>query len=180
MLQIRLAIPDDIPTLAALIKRSAKALCIKDYTAEQVDAALGGAWAIDTALIDDQTYFVCQVGHQIIGCGGWSKRATLFGGNTYTSRNPELLDPKTDRAKIRAFFVDPGFVGHDVGLSLLNHCEVEARKAGFTSFELMATLTGSRFYRRNGYQGNERVAYPVDQHMKINFIPMTKDAVSPR
>ncbi len=179
-MHIRLAVREDIPILAALIKRSAKALCIKDYSAEEVDAALDGAWAIDTALIDDQTYFVCQTDRQIIGCGGWSKRATLFGGNAYTSRNPAFLDPKVDRAKIRAFFVDPDFVGHDVGLSLLNRCETEALKSNFTRFELMATLTGARFYRRNGYEGDERVAYPVGRQMEIDFIPMTKDATSQR
>lgn len=174
ILHIRQATQDDIPALAALVKRSAKALCIRDYTDEQIDAALRGAWSVDTDLIDDQTYFVCLDGDQIVGCGGWSRRATLFGGNTYASRDPSFLDPKADRAKIRAFFVDPDFVGQDIGLSLLNHCETEARKAGFSSFELMATLTGARFYRRNGYDGAERVAFPVDQNMKIDFIPMTK------
>lgn len=174
-MQLTLATHDDIPALKALIRRSAEALCIKDYSADEVEAALQGAWAVDTVLIDDQTYFIAKEGETIIGCGGWSKRATLFGGNTFESRDPALLNPKTDRAKIRAFFVDPGFVGHDVGLKILHHCESEARKAGFKKLELMATLTGARFYRRNGYEGTERTTVNVYEDASVDFIPMIKD-----
>ena len=173
-MHLTLAKHADIPRLKALIRRSAEALCIKDYTREEVEAALQGAWAVDTVLIDDQTYFVCKEGDKIVGCGGWSKRATLFGGNAFESRDPALLDPATDRAKIRAFFVDPDYVGKDVGLSILEHCESEARKAGFKTFELMATLTGARFYRRNGYEGTEQTTVTVFDNIAIDFIPMTK------
>lgn len=173
-MKLRLASRDDISGLTSLIERSARALCSKDYTDAQIEAALGGAWAVDTNLIDDQTYFVCTIDNTIVGCGGWSKRATLFGGNAYEDRNPTLLDPKTDRAKIRAFFVNPDYVGHDVGQSILTRCEEEAKAAGFTAFELMATLTGARFYRRHGYLGDERNTFPLTEETTIDFIPMIK------
>ncbi len=178
-MKVQLARKAEIPILTKLIARSALDLCSKDYTRDQIKAALRGAWSVDTQLIEDQTYFVCVDEATIVGCGGWSRRATLFGGDAFEKRNARTLDPKTDKAKIRAFFVDPDHIGRDVGLSILRRCETEAQKAGFTAFELMATLTGARFYLRHGYQGHRHTPVSLDENTTVMFIPMSKEAVSP-
>ena len=154
-------------------------LCNKDYTLNEIEVALRGAWGVDAQLIEDQTYFVCVEGDRIVGCGGWSMRATLFGGDAFGGRDAKALDPKVDNAKIRAFFVDPDYVGRNVGLSILHKCETEALKAGFKGFELMATLTGARFYRRQGYVGDIQTTVKLDEEMTIMFIPMSKTVNAP-
>ena len=170
--------PEDIPRLRDLIERSARALCIKDYTANEVEAALKGAWGVDTTLIQDQTYLMAMLGNQIVGCGGWSFRTTLFGGDAHSDRSDAELDPETDPAKIRAFFVDPDFIGHQVGETLLQGCEDRAHAYGFRKYELMATLTGARFYARHGYVGEKRVKVDLPGNMQIDFIPMEKTAAN--
>ncbi len=178
-MKVQLACKDEIPDLTKLIARSARNLCSKDYTGDQIEAALLGAWAVDTQLIDDQTYFVCVDNGSIIGCGGWSMRATLFGGDAFDKRNAKFLDSKTDKAKIRAFFVDPDHIGRDVGLSILRRCETEAQKAGFTAFELLATLTGARFYRRHDYKSEPQTSVRLDKDTTIMFVPMSKMVTLP-
>src|SRR5437870_2772625 len=105
--QLRKATLDDQPVLRALIALSARTLGALDYTNEQIEAALGGAFGVDTQLIVDGTYFVAEFDRKIVGCGGWSRRRTLFGSDKGASRDSTLLDPQSDAAKIRAFFVDP-------------------------------------------------------------------------
>lgn len=173
-MEIRLADEKDIPVLTDLIAKSARGLCSKDYTPEQVEAALNGAWGVDTQLVKDQTYFAVVHEDKIVGCGGWSLRTTLFGGDAFDQRDANKLDPAMDPAKIRAFFVDPDFVGHNVGVALLEHCESEARKAGFHSYELMATLTGARFYARHGYVGDQQTPVRLACGTVVDFIPMSK------
>ena len=180
LMDLRIAQQSDILTLKDLIAKSARALCVKDYSSSQVEAALQGAWAVDTQLIKDQTYFACVADDCIVGCGGWSYRTTLFGGDAFDQRDAHQLDPGKDSAKIRAFFVDPDFVGHNVGLALLAKCEEEAIKAGFKSFELMATLTGARFYRRNGYVGDALETVTLSCGTTLDFIPMKKLATPQR
>lgn len=175
-MDLRTARISEIPTLKTLIAKSAHGLCQKDYSLAQIKAALNGAWAVDTQLIEDKTYFICELDGQLIGCGGWSYRTTLFGGDAFEQRDAQSLDPSHDSAKIRAFFVDPDFVGHNVGQALLDRCETEAVKAGFKSFELMATLTGARFYRRHGYRGEDREAVKLSCGTTLDFIPMSKPA----
>lgn len=175
-MDIRTAESEEVPTLRNLIAKSARGLCQKDYSPEQIEAALQGAWAVDTQLIEDKTYFVCLHEGQIIGCGGWSYRTTLFGGDAFEQRDANFLDPAKDNAKIRAFFVDPDFVGHDVGQALLNTCETAAMEAGFQSFELMATLTGARFYRRHGYVGDKTEIVKLACGTTLDFIPMCKSS----
>ncbi|MEM9670456.1 MAG: GNAT family N-acetyltransferase [Pseudomonadota bacterium] len=171
---VRQASISDVKILEDLIARSARELCRKDYSHTQVEAALGGAWGVDRQLINDGTYLVCLEEKTIVGCGGWSKRATLFGSDAYAVREPELLDPTIDAAKIRAFFVDPDWIGCGVGELILEACESDARSAGFQSFELMATLTGARFYKRHGYAGDQRKRFDLGDNISIDFIPMTK------
>lgn len=175
-MHIRPADRGDIAPLAALITRSARALCARDYSAAQIEAALDGAWGVDRQLIADQTYFVVHQGDRLVGGGGWGRRATLFGADTYADRAPQILDPQLDAAKIRAFFVDPEFTGSGVGEMLLQTCEAAAERQGFARFELMATLTGARFYGRHGYAPAPVQPVDLGGGVMIDFIPMQKSA----
>ena len=130
---------------------------------------------MDTQLIRDGTYFVVESEGKIVGCGGWSHRRTLFGSDARTDREPGKLDPRTDAAKIRAFFIDPAYARRGIGRAILHTCEEAARAYGFTRFELMATLPGVRLYRACGYVGEARITYPVGPDLAIEFVPMKKE-----
>ncbi len=171
---LRQAMPADIPLLADLIARSARQLCVKDYTPREVEAALEGAFGVDSELIADGTYFALEADGALLGCGGWSKRGTMFGGDAHKERDSSLLDPEKDPAKIRAFFIEPSAAGRGLGEIVLRGCEEAARAHGFTRFTLMATLTGSRFYRRHGYVGEARKTFLLGADVPVDFIPMTK------
>lgn len=171
---IRAATEADLDTLCDLIARSLRGLSIGLYPPDVVDGALMGACAVDTQLVRDRTYFVVSDGERIVACGGWSFRQTLFGGDTRPDRDPAELDPACDAAKIRAFFVDPDFARRGIGRLLLEHCEREARRRGFTRFELMATLPGVPLYRRYGYVAGESIQYPLPNGLDIEFVPMGK------
>ena len=171
---LRRAARADIPVLAALIARSAHGLSAADYTQSQVAGALRGAFGVDTQLLDDGTYFVAEEGGIIAGCGGWSFRATLFGGDARTDRDASMLDPRTHAAKIRAFFVEPAHARRGVGSLLLERCETEARERGFSRVELMATLPGVRLYAARGYVGSQHVSYDLGNGEHIDFVPMSK------
>lgn len=175
-LHIRPATLDDIPELIRLIDLSARELGRTDYTSEQIEAALGTAWGVDTQLIHDQTFFVVVDGTGIVACGGWSKRRKRFGADQHGTE-PELLDPARDAARIRAFFVHPHWARRGLGRMLLERCEAEARAAGFNSAELVATLPGERLYRTFGYVAGRPAEYPLKDGISITFIPMTKQIV---
>jgi GNAT superfamily N-acetyltransferase len=172
--QLRKATHADRPALQILIARSARELGADDYRPEQIEGALRGAFGVDTQLIDDGTYFVVETQGKLVGCGGWSRRRTLFGGDAHSNRDAQELDPATDPAKIRAFFVDPQYARRGIGRALLERCESEARARGFGRFELMGTLPGVRLYEALGYVGSERVHYPVAPGVTIEFVPMHK------
>lgn len=172
---IRPATLDEKPLLEVLIARSARGLSKDDYTPEQVEGALRGAFGVDTQLIRDQTYFVVELDGRIVGCGGWSHRRTLFGSDARTDREPGELDPLTDAAKIRAFFIDPDYARRGIGRALLDACERAAIERGFCRFEMMATLPGVKLYRMCGYVEAEPVSYPVGPDLAIPFVRMTKD-----
>jgi GNAT superfamily N-acetyltransferase len=174
MLNLRVATLEDREALRVLIDRSARELSRSDYRAEQVEGALQGAFGVDSQLIEDGTYFVVEAGTAIVGCGGWSYRRTLFGGDKRPARDSGVLDPRTDPAKIRAFFVDPAYARKGIGTLLLQKCESEARQRGFTRVELMSTLPGVRLYSARGYSGVERVQYDVAPGVAIEFVPMSK------
>ena len=171
---VRLAMLEDRAVLESLIARSARELGVPDYTPRQIDAALTGAFGVDTELIQDGTYFVVECDSTIVACGGWSRRATLFGGDAHAARSSRLLDPKTEAARVRAFFVDPDYARHGLGRTLLDHCTAAAQAAGFGSLELMATLTGQKLYSKCGFTAQAPVSYELSPGVSIDFVPMRK------
>jgi GNAT superfamily N-acetyltransferase len=172
---IRKATRNDIPVLAALIERSVRELQRDDYSPEQIDAALATVYGVDTRLIDDGTYLAVEAGDTIAACGGWSKRRTLYGGDVWTHRTDELLDPAVDAAKIRAFFVHPQWARHGLGSQLLDACERAALAAGFRRFEMGATLTGVRLYEKRGYVAVEQVLVPLPGTNSLAVVRMVKE-----
>ncbi len=177
-LSLRKATLADVPTLKALIARSARGLS-EDYRPTQIEGALRGAFGVDSQLLADGTYFVVEAGGQLVGCGGWSFRATLFGGDERHDRDSAALDPKSQAAKIRAFFVDPNHARRGIGTLLLDHCENEAAAHGFSRVELMATLSGARLYAARGYVAAPRVHVELGGGETIEFIPMGKALITP-
>jgi GNAT superfamily N-acetyltransferase len=174
--QLRKATPDDIPELTGLIARSARRLGAADYGPEQIEGALRGAFGVDTQLIRDGTFFAVEAAPgALAGCGGWSFRRTLFGGDTRgAGRDATALDPLLDAARIRAFFVDPAHARRGIGSLLLAHCESEARAQGFMRIELMSTLPGLNLYAARGYVAGERVSHPVGGGVLLPLVRMEK------
>ena len=177
-LALRIATAADIPALDQLIETSVRTLQRDDYTPEQIAGALGTVLGLDTQLVADGTYFIAEAragcAHFLAGCGGWSKRKTLFGSDRAEVREPELLDPKTDAAKIRAFFIHPDFARRGIGSKILEACESAARAAGFSRFEMGATLTGVPFYLARGYQVRERIEVPLRNGHTLLVLRMAK------
>jgi len=172
---LRLAMLGDVPLLDELIARSIRGLGASDYDRPQIDAALKGAFGVDTNLIHDGTYFVAETPDgKLVACGGWSRRRTLFGSDARAERDESWLDPKSDRAKIRAFFVDPSYARHGIGRAILARSEADAIRAGFSAFEMMATLPGVRLYERCGYNPDAAIDYPLPGGLFIRFVPMHK------
>ncbi|HEV2219879.1 MAG TPA: GNAT family N-acetyltransferase [Casimicrobiaceae bacterium] len=156
MYDLRTASPADIPALQALIARSGVALSVGYYTPDQAQAITRHVFGVDSQLIADRTYFVIEHSDAIVACGGWSRRRTLFGGDTAKQGPDPLLDPAVDPARIRAFFVEPAMVRRGLGRSLMDRCFREARAAGFRRLELVSTLPGEPLYAASGFEVTER------------------------
>jgi GNAT superfamily N-acetyltransferase len=185
---IRKAQPADIPVLQSLIGRSVRLLQSKDYTPSQLESALDTVYGVDTQLIADGTYFAVETGSgsgtqthskdsghsQIVGCGGWSKRKTLYGGDNWSGREDSLLDPQKDAAKIRAFFVDPEWARRGIGTLILQTCEAAAIAEGFRRLEMGSTLTGVEFYRALGYSELEKLAVPLKNGESLPIVRMAR------
>lgn len=171
---LRLATLEDVPRLTELIAISARELGGRDYPPAQIEGALRGAFGVDTQLIRDGTYFVVEVDGRLAGCGGWSRRKTLFGGDARADRDAADLDPAVDAAKIRAFFIHPDFARRGIGSDLLDRCERAAVAEGFSRFEMMATLPGVRLYAARGYEASPPIRWPVGDGVEIEFVPMHK------
>jgi len=162
MLTHRLAIPTDLPALRTVMDRAIAELQ-KDFLDPAQIAASRAVMGLDTQLVADGTYFLVEAKGRIAGCGGWSRRATLYGGDHSTDlRDPALLDPATDAARIRAMYTDPDFARRGVGRLVISLCEDAARAAGFARAELMATLAGEPLYRTCGYTAIEPVTAETD------------------
>ena len=149
---VRQATPADIPALQQLIPSSARALSVGFYDERQAESAIQYVFGVDTQLIQDGTYYVAEAAGQIVGCGGWSKRKTLYGGDQAKAAEDPLLDPATEAARIRAFFVHPDWARRGVASRLMATCESAARQANFTTLELVATLPGEPLYKAFGYE----------------------------
>lgn len=172
---IRKATLADRAAIAQLIKDSARSLSRADYSDAQIEGAIATVFGVDTNLIIDGTYFVAEGAGTLIGCGGWSKRKTLFGGDQWATRDAGELDPKTEPAKIRAFFIHPEHARKGIARAILAACESEAKACGYESLELMSTLPGIKLYRACGYAGAERVELAVGDGVTIGLVPMRKE-----
>lgn len=178
-LVVRKAIADDIPRLREVIESSVRGLQAGDYSPAQIEGALKSVYGVDSQLIADGTYLVAEevseAGPMIVGCGGWSKRKTLFGGDQFAGREDSLLDPSRDAAKIRAFFVHPNWTRRGIGGMILHACEDAARAAGFAQLEMGATLSGVAFYRAKGYVEVENQVVPLGNGEALPIVKMAKE-----
>ena len=150
-LTIRLATRDDADAIAALMDRAIAELQKGFLTPEQI-AASHVAMGLDLQLIDDGTYFCVEEQGELVGCGGWSRRATLYGGNHSAGRDPRTLDPATERARIRAMYTHPDHARKGIGRLILETAENAARDEGFAAIEMAATMSGRPLYRACGYE----------------------------
>lgn len=173
---LRVATVKDLPQIREVIEASVRGLQAAHYTAAQIEASLRTVFTTDTQLIADGTYFVATTEDgEIAGCGGWSRRKTLYGGDHQVEKiEPELLDPAIDAAKVRAIFVHPRFARMGVGSLLLNVSEQAASEAGFRRFEMGSTLTGLALYSLKGYSEVDRVRVPVGGGEEIEVVRMVK------
>lgn len=172
---IRKAKLEDRGQISELIAESARGLSRDDYSDTQIEAAIATVFGVDTDLIEDGTYFVAESSRVLVGCGGWSRRKTLFGGDQFTTRDASYLDPSSDPAKIRAFFIHPKYARQGIGQAILARCEREAANYGFRAVELMATLPGIKFYRACGYKEQGAYALELIEGVKLELVPMRKE-----
>ncbi len=170
---LRLAALADISLITELIQRSVRQLHARDYSPPQIEAALGTVFAVDCQLIADQTFFVVEQGDQIVGCGGWSRRKSLYGADT-SAAAAQALVPGVDAARIRAFFVSPEHARQGVGSTILRRCEADARAAGFTELTLVATLAGVPLYRACGFETVEPVTVRLSNGLDLPCLRMRK------
>jgi GNAT superfamily N-acetyltransferase len=190
-IHLRLAVPEDVLALRELIDKSVRGLQTLDYTPAQIEGALQTVFGVDSQLIADGTYIVAEVDRNtiaraeaarqpteliIVGCGGWSKRKTLYGSDNWTGREDALRDPQRDAAKIRAFFIHPDWARRGVGSMILHACEDAARSAGFTRFEMGATLTGAKLFGARGYAAVKPISIPLANGELLPVIHMEKQA----
>jgi len=178
---IRPAVAADFPVLRDLIDASVRRLQSDDYSPAQIDSALRTVFGVDSQLVGDGTYLVVETvpvdskDHPVIvACGGWSKRKTLYGGDSWRDRQDDMLDPATDAAKIRAFFIHPDWARQGIGTLLLDACESAARACGFTRFEMGATLTGAKLFETRGYVAVDRLNVPLEGEIMLPIIHMVK------
>lgn len=177
-MQIRLATFEDVPALERLIEESVRALSAGYYSPQQIESSLAHVFGVDTQLIADGTYFVVEGDGQIAGCGGWSKRKTLYGGDKMKTEEDNLLDPKTEPSRIRAFFIHPNFARRGIGRMLLAACEKAASQAGFTALELGATLPGEPLYAACGFHIIERTEATLPDGVTVPIVRMGKSTLS--
>jgi GNAT superfamily N-acetyltransferase len=183
-IHIRKATAADTPRLREVIEASVRGLQAEDYSPAQMEAALKSVYGVDSQLIADGTYLVAEIldsnqdsesNPEIVGCGGWSKRKTLYGGDQFAAREDSLLDPARDAARIRAFFVHPSWARRGIGSKILEACEDAARGAGFTRLEMGATLSGVAFYQAKGYAALENLEAPLGNGEALAIVRMAKE-----
>lgn len=176
--EIRAALTEDVDSLRPLIAASVRGLAKGYYSGKQIELSVRTVFGVDEQLISDGTYFVAEMEGRVVGCGGWSKRKTLYGASQFKeSRDPELLDPTREPAKIRAFFIHPDAARKGIGRALLERCEDDAKENGFRSAEMMATLPGVPLYEACGYEKLETVGVPLNDGVEIDCIVMRKELI---
>ena len=179
-IHVKVIVPEEIPAVAQLIGASVRGLQTDDYTEEQREAALATVFTVDSRLVQDGTYFgVVTDDGILVGCGGWSARKTLYGGDhqlehAHGADSDEFLDPATEPAKIRAIFVHPDYARQGIGGLLLRVAEEAAAAEGFHRFEMASTLTGIQFYCQSGYRPVERIRVPVANGQAIEVVRMRR------
>ncbi len=189
-ISVRKAVSADVPALRELIDASVRGLQAEDYTPTQIESALATVFGVDSQLIEDGTYFVAEAAVSasdlenarraagttvLVGCGGWSKRKTLYGSDHWTGREDELLDPRADAAKIRAFFIHPDWARRGIGSLILKTCEDAAAASGFTRCEMGATLTGVKLFGAKGYVALEDISVPLKNGEGLPVVRMSKN-----
>ena len=175
MFSIRLAQEQDKDKLNALIRASGIGLSAGFYTDEQAAAITREVFGVDSALVADGTYYAIEEEGALVACGGWSKRATDFGGDQAKSGTDRPLDPATEPARIRAFFVDPGMARRGLGSMLMEHCTSAAKEAGFKALELVSTMPGVPLYVRHGFAPLEDIALPLSGGVVVALTRMRKE-----
>ena len=195
-IRIRAATSRDVPQLERLIAASVRELQAQDYSTEQREAALQSVFGVDSQLIADGTYLLAEARPsdptspeaqksdettvagmpRLAGCGGWSRRTTLFGGDQWTARQDDLLDPAHDAAKIRAFFIHPLWARRGLATKILEACEAAAREAGFKRYEMGATLTGVKLFEARGYIPMRKIEISIGEGLTLPILHMEKRA----
>jgi GNAT superfamily N-acetyltransferase len=171
---IRSATPADLPALRTLIDASVRELSRGFYTAAQVESALRYVFGPDTRLIADGTYYVLPAPEGLAAAGGWSRRLTLFGGDQMKGKEDPLLDPATEPARIRAFYVHPAHARKGLGRLMLEHCSAAAREAGFLRLELMSTMPGVPLYTAMGFASLEPTVLTLPDGVDLPMVRMGK------
>lgn len=174
---IRLANESDIPALEELIPLSVRGLQAATYTRAQMEAAIGPVFGVDRQLILDGTYFVVESEGMLAGCGGWSRRKAVFGGDRARRGEDEALDPTQNPARIRAFFVHPDYARRGIGRLILTRCEEAIRGSGFREAIMVATLAGEPLYASFGYAVIERYEIPLSGGLSLPVVQMGKAIV---
>ena len=171
--QIRLATRADLPGLQALMTLSIRELLGACLSPPQVEASFE-IMGVDSALVDDGTYFAVEHAGALVGCGGWGRRATLFGGDHSNGRDARLLDSAAEPARIRAMYTHPAFARRGIGRLVLAHCEQAAVDAGFMKLALVATAAGEPLYRAAGYEVIDRIDVPTARGIGVPCANMRK------
>lgn len=171
---LRLARESDVPALEVLIPLSVRSLQAACYSSAQIEAALGPVFGVDRQLIRDGTYFVVEQEGMILGCGGWSRRASLFGGDSGRAFEDALLDPARDAARVRAFFVHPEWARRGIGRRIMLACEEAIVEAGFSIVDIVATLAGEPLYDSFHYAVLERCEIEMPGGLRLPVVRMRK------
>jgi N-acetylglutamate synthase-like GNAT family acetyltransferase len=173
-MKLRLATESDVPALRELIALSARGLSQGYYSQIQIESAIRYVFGVDSQLLADRTYFLVESDSQLVGCGGWSKRKTLFGGDQFKAALDPLLDPLVEAARIRAFFIHPQWGRRGIGRTILSACENAARLEGFGKLELGSTLPGVPFYGALGFEPHETIELSFPDGVRLPIVRMSK------
>jgi GNAT superfamily N-acetyltransferase len=175
MFVIRAARHDEKAVLNALIAKSGIGLSAGFYTDEQAQAITREVFGVDSALLEDGTYYAIEADGVVVACGGWGKRAVDCGGDQAKMGNDRALDPATEPARIRAFFVDPAMARRGLGSMLLDYCTAQAKLAGFSALELISTMPGEPLYLRYGFVPLEKIEMRLSGGVTVGLTRMRKE-----